>query len=616
MTTKTTTKKILIADPSEEFRHSLSQFLNEKGFEVIDVPDGSRALSETLRKRPDLLLLDLSIGLLGAERVAQIIRTNPNTTGIPIFFMSEQERSVTGARPGMDDFIRKPFHRDELLLRIQQTLHKDDIADPRAGDSEISGNQVKMSILDQWQMPSRLRDPSPDEYTIGDYWFAIYRRKWSIYCVLASALVTSALFSFLIPPKYEARAVFYVPDDASSSTEISGREIGRARTPSGDMDKAKGYTGVIKGNDAREFIHGRFPGKSVDELDRDVDFSVGREGLIRVYVRDGNPKLAADVANAYVGYFNEFITRASDDDLEVSLSRMGLETKEADQKLLQAMEARREFQEKHSISSIQTEKEELERQRLKFQENLKSAMIDGQTIAQQLKSMESQRNAESLLYREGEFALKTNVIDSLQETISQLEVELAGKSSYYKPSHPEIVSLNKKLAAAKEGLKNEIGQAILSKTKRPDSLHEDLRRRLTIHLADKKATEAKVGALKKVLGEIEQKIQQIPAILAESDRMDETVKQYTVSKQTLETSRENLRAGALRFKRFGILVETAKPPRNPVFPIWWLNIAVAALVGLLAGIMYALLLENIDTRRRMRRLEEAEMQEWARELAR
>lgn len=616
MTTKTTTKIILIADPSEKFRHSLSLFLNEKGFEVIDVSDGSGALTETLRKRPDLLLLDLSIGLLGAERVAQILRTNPKTTGIPIFFMSEQEKSISGSRTGMDDFIRKPFDRDELLLRIQQTLHKDEIAAPRPGDSEVSGNQAKMSIPDQWQMLSGFRAPLPDEYTIGDYWSAIYRRKWTIYCVLASAVITSALFSFLIPPKYEARAVFYVPDDVSTSTEISGKEIGKARTPSGDMDKAKGHTGVLKGNDAREYIHGRFPGKSVDELDRDVDFSVGREGLIRVYARDGNPQMAADVSNAYVDYFNEFITRASDDDLNVSLSRMGLEIKEADQRLLQAMDARREFQEKHSISSLQTEKEELERQRIKFQENLKSALIDGQSIGQQLKSMESQRTAESQLYREGEFALKTNVIDSLQETISQIEVELAGKSSYYKPSHPEIVSLNKKHAAAKEGLKNEIEQAILSRTKRPDSLHEDLRRRLTVLLADKRATEAKVGALKKVLGEIDQKIQRIPAILAESDRMDETVKQYAASKQTLETSRENLRAGALRFKRIGILVETAKPPRKPVFPIWWLNIAVAALMGLLAGIMYALLLENIETRRRMRGLEEAEMQEWARELAR
>jgi CheY-like chemotaxis protein len=154
MTTATTTKKILIADPSQEFRHSLSQFFGEKGFAVIDVPDGSKALAETLLKRPDILLLDLSVGTLGAERLVQILRTNPNTGGIPIFFMSEQEKSVPGFRSGIDDFIRKPFHGEEVLLRIQRALYKDDITDLRAGDSEISGNLAQIFLPDLWQMLS------------------------------------------------------------------------------------------------------------------------------------------------------------------------------------------------------------------------------------------------------------------------------------------------------------------------------------------------------------------------------------------------------------------------------------------------------------------------------
>lgn len=154
MTTATTTKKILIADPSQNFRHSLSRFLGEKGFAVIDVSDGSKALSETLLKRPDILLLDLSVGTLGVERLVQILRTNPNTVGIPIFFMSEQEKSVPGFRTGIDDFLRKPFHGEEVLLRIQRTLYKNDIVDPRIGDSEISGNLAQIFLPDLWQMLS------------------------------------------------------------------------------------------------------------------------------------------------------------------------------------------------------------------------------------------------------------------------------------------------------------------------------------------------------------------------------------------------------------------------------------------------------------------------------
>ncbi len=154
MATGRAAKQILIADPSEKSRQFLHRFLREKGFEVADAPDGSKALAETLNRRPDILLLDLGIRVLGAERLVQILRTNPNTKNMPIFFMSEREKSVPGFLPGVDDFIRKPFHGDEVLLRIQRTLFRENLTESLAGDSEISGNLAQVFLPDLWQMLS------------------------------------------------------------------------------------------------------------------------------------------------------------------------------------------------------------------------------------------------------------------------------------------------------------------------------------------------------------------------------------------------------------------------------------------------------------------------------
>src|SRR5512137_3170395 len=114
------TKKILIADPDDSTRQSLALFLREKGLEVFETRDGSRALAEALLRHPDALLIDLDVPVLSAERLVQILRTNPNTKGTPNFFFSHAEKSVSGFRPGIDEFIRKPFHEDEVLLRIQR----------------------------------------------------------------------------------------------------------------------------------------------------------------------------------------------------------------------------------------------------------------------------------------------------------------------------------------------------------------------------------------------------------------------------------------------------------------------------------------------------------------
>src|SRR4030067_1146764 len=154
MATATTAKQILIADPSEKSRRSLHQFLRGKGYEVIDAADGSKALAETLLRRPRTLLLDLAVAGLGADRLVQILRPNPKPKNIPIFFLSEQEKSVPGFRPGVDEFIRKPFHGDEVLLRIQRTLSQDNITESLAGDSEISGNLAQIFLPGLWQMLS------------------------------------------------------------------------------------------------------------------------------------------------------------------------------------------------------------------------------------------------------------------------------------------------------------------------------------------------------------------------------------------------------------------------------------------------------------------------------
>lgn len=150
-------KCVLIADPSDKSRQLLSTYLRDKGLEIIEVADGSKALAETLLRKPDILLLDLSVPILPPERLIQILRSNPNTRSIPIFFLSDREQSVSGFRQGVDEFIRKPFHEEEILLRIQRALFQDPLSEALTGDSEISGNLSQIFLPDLWQMLSMNR---------------------------------------------------------------------------------------------------------------------------------------------------------------------------------------------------------------------------------------------------------------------------------------------------------------------------------------------------------------------------------------------------------------------------------------------------------------------------
>jgi len=154
MKVATATKQVLLADPGESSRTFLASLLREKGFAVVEASDGNKALAEALLRKPDILLVDLDLPVLGPERLIQILRTNPNTKSIPIFFLSESEKSIPGFRAGTDDFIRRPYHGEEVILRIQRALLRGVDEDPFTGDSEISGSLSQIFLPDLWQMLS------------------------------------------------------------------------------------------------------------------------------------------------------------------------------------------------------------------------------------------------------------------------------------------------------------------------------------------------------------------------------------------------------------------------------------------------------------------------------
>lgn len=154
MQSVTATKQVLLADPGDSSRRFLASLLREKGFLVVEASDGNKALAETLLRKPDILLIDLSLPVLGPERLIQILRTNPTTKSIPVFFLSDREKSIPGFRAGTDEFIRRPYHGEEVILRIQRTLSREEPEDPFTGDSEISGSLSQIFLPDLWQMLS------------------------------------------------------------------------------------------------------------------------------------------------------------------------------------------------------------------------------------------------------------------------------------------------------------------------------------------------------------------------------------------------------------------------------------------------------------------------------
>lgn len=116
---------ILVADDQKPTAVMLERVFEYEGYQVRSVYDGIAAVQTAQTLLPDLILLDINMPGLNGFEVLKRLRENPSTASIPtilITAMSELSDVVHGLKLGADDYLRKPFHPQELLARAQSKM--------------------------------------------------------------------------------------------------------------------------------------------------------------------------------------------------------------------------------------------------------------------------------------------------------------------------------------------------------------------------------------------------------------------------------------------------------------------------------------------------------------
>ncbi len=122
-------KKILIIEDNDEVRENLSEILTLSGYETIEAEDGTVGVELAQLEEPNLILCDVMMPKLDGYGVLKILREKIETADIPFVFLTaktEKEDFRRGMNLGADDYIQKPFFKDELLRVIEVRLKKDE----------------------------------------------------------------------------------------------------------------------------------------------------------------------------------------------------------------------------------------------------------------------------------------------------------------------------------------------------------------------------------------------------------------------------------------------------------------------------------------------------------
>ncbi|MEE8079039.1 MAG: twitching motility response regulator PilG [Pseudomonadales bacterium] len=118
--------KVLVIDDSKTIRRSAENLLSKVGCDVITATDGFDALAKIADSRPEIIFVDIMMPRLDGYQTCALIKNNTEFKKTPVVMLSSKDGlfdKAKGRIVGSDQYITKPFSKDELLGTIRTLVH-------------------------------------------------------------------------------------------------------------------------------------------------------------------------------------------------------------------------------------------------------------------------------------------------------------------------------------------------------------------------------------------------------------------------------------------------------------------------------------------------------------
>jgi len=154
---------VLVVDDDADVRTLVCELLARAGYTVSQAPGGREALRLLYDERPDLIVLDVSMPELDGWATLERIRELSSVPVVMLSALGAELEKVRALRGGADDYVTKPFGRQELLARVESVLRRSPSREVRAAyadellEVDFSQRRVRANGIDVELTPLEFR---------------------------------------------------------------------------------------------------------------------------------------------------------------------------------------------------------------------------------------------------------------------------------------------------------------------------------------------------------------------------------------------------------------------------------------------------------------------------
>ncbi len=167
--------QVLVVDDDTDIRELVCTLLERAGVQTIQAADGEEGLKKFFKHRPSLVVLDVTMPNMDGFQVLSRIRSMSDVPVLMLTAKGAELEKVQGLRSGADDYVTKPFGRQELVARVEALLRR---GTEKAGDAAevlsdslatidfslaevtVRGKQVQFTPLEFKLLAAFVRNPN------------------------------------------------------------------------------------------------------------------------------------------------------------------------------------------------------------------------------------------------------------------------------------------------------------------------------------------------------------------------------------------------------------------------------------------------------------------------
>lgn len=429
---------------------------------------------------------------------------------------------------------------------------------------------------------------------LREYLRILDRRKWIVLITFALTVSVGVAWTHFQTPIYEARISVLIKErQYGRGTPLEeAAALGRAEAPVNIATEIQ----IMRspGLAAKAAEHFKYEG--TPELIGTVDIRVPKStNIAEIVATSPDPKAARDYVQALAKAYTEYTLERNQ--AEADRARTFVEGRLEDvvgPQLQQAEDRLEEFKSQHGIAAADQAIRQLATTIETLEDQHRRARAEVAALSAQEKAL-SARLAEEAPEIVTETTEPNPVLMQLQQDRIKLENSRAELLARYAPTGRRVAEIERQIEAISRRIAEEQDKKVTAEVRETNPVHQDLRRELATTSSAVDAAAAREQAVAAALGREQARLAQLPAIEVEFARLQRKVQVQEETYHTLLSTLEDLQiAAASELPSADVISEEVPLPRQPIRPSPRRNLLVSIGLGLLLGLLAALLAEYLD----------------------